>query len=330
MIVLLFTIIIILFIIINFKIYKNIINYLNIFLLIYYLAILLSSTGLYGFKIPSNTTYIYLILAITALEFFSIIFMLIKMPIKENKQKEILNKKVMTIIVLLIACLMFPMTIEAIQILKTMGFTGVRLATLSGNGYDSYINIVFTYLLIPLNKVMFIYALLEYIRNRKAKFPLILSLINVLQSILIFGGRSVIVDIILLTIIIIYEKYNRKIKDILKKNKKVIIALILAFFIIFTVTNERSLNREEGFIFNIYSYYVGSIHLFNVHIEQPKVSLLDGEHLLYGKAMLSPVWEIPKLFLNIVGVNANIETGIEIVNEQVQQFFTVKNRCKNE
>lgn len=102
----------------------------------------------------------------------------------------------------------------------------------------------------------------------------------------------------------------------------------MLLFIIIAVTNERSLNSNEGFLFNLYSYYVGSIHLLNVHVENPYLSLLDGEHLLYGKGMLSPIWEITKISLKMIGFNIDIETGIDIINEQTQNYLTVKNGVK--
>ena len=76
--------------------------------------------------------------------------------------------------------------------------------------------------------------------------------------------------------------------------------------------------------FNLYSYYVGSIHLFDIHLQNPEISLLDGEHLLYGKGILNPLLDISKIALKTIGINTDIVTGTEIINEQVQQYITVK------
>ena len=328
MFIMIFTILLIIFFIINFKVYKNVINYLNVFLIMYYLVAILSSSGRYGFSIPSNTTYGYLLLALISLEVFSIFFMKIKIPIKENTNEEILNQRRLTLISVGVLILMIPTTIEGIKILSEYGFTAVRSAAFSDDVYSSYTKIFLTYILVPINKAIYIYTLLDYIKTNKVKISLIISIFNVLQTVVTLGGRSVILDLILISVVIVYEKYNRNIIKILNKNKKIIAVAVLLIFVIVLVTNDRSLNKNEGFWFNLYSYYVGSIHLFNVHIQNPSVSLLDGNHLLYGRGMLSPLWEISKITLKSLGFNVNIITGMDLLNQQVQQYLTVKNGIK--
>lgn len=324
MFVIIFTVFMIICLIINYRVYKNLLNYLNIFLIMYYIIIVLSNTKIFGFSVPSDTTYYYLLIALIAIEFFSILFVIIKMPIKEQKEEETINAKRLTLISMIITVLMIPTTIEGINIFMNSGFTGLRGAALSTDTYSSYDRIFLSYIISPMNKVVFIYALLDYIKSHKIKAPLIFSIVNVIQMIFTLGGRSVILDFIILSVVIIYEKYSRNIVLIVKKNKKIIIISMLLVIMIIAVTSERSLNRNEGFLFNLYSYYVGSIHLFDVHVENTYLSLLDGNHLLYGKGMLSPVWEITKIGLKLVGFDVDIETGIDIINQQTQQYLPVR------
>ena len=328
MFVIILTVLLVIFLLINLKIYKNIINYLNIFLIMYYLIVILSSSGRYGFAVPANQTYGYLLLALVALEFFSVLFMKIKLPVKANKNEETINIKRLTIIAILVSILMIPTTIEGLKILIEQGFTAVRSAAFSDNTYSSYTKIFLSYILSPLNKVIFIYSLLDYVKNNKIKLPFVLSIINVLQTVVTLGGRSVILDLILIAVIIIYEKYNRNILKILSKNKKIIIVAIILLTIIVVITNNRSLSKKQGFWFNLYSYYVGSIHLFDVHLQNESVSLLDGEHLLYGKGMLNPIWDISKISLKLIGIDFGIVTGMELLNEQVQKYLTVNDGIK--
>ena len=328
MFIIIFTITIITFLLINFKVYKDVINYLNIFLIMYYLIVLLSSSGRYGFSIPSDKTYVYLLIALISLETFSLLFMKIKLNVKEEKKEEILNRKKLLFISILVTILMIPTTIEGIKILMEEGFTAVRSAAFSNDIYSSYTKIFLVYILSPLNKVIYIYSLLDYIKNRKVKLPLIFSVLNVLQTVVTLGGRSVLLDFILISIVITYEKYNRKIFNIFKKNKKIIIISIMLLVVMIVITNDRSLDEKEGFFFNLYSYYVGSIHLFDIHLQKPEISLLDGEHLLYGKGMLNPVWDISKIALKAIGFNVDITTGTEIINKQVQQYLIVKDGIK--
>ncbi len=328
MFIIIFTVVIITFLFINFKIYKNIINYLNIFLIMYYLVILLSSSGRYGFSIPSDRTYLYLLIALIALEFFSLFFIKIKLNVKERKKNETLNRKRLLFISILVTILMIPTTVEGIKILMEQGFTAVRSAAFSNDIYSSYTKIFLTYILLPLNKVIYIYSLLDYVKNRKIKLPLVFSIVNALQTVVTLGGRSILLDFILISVVIIYEKYNRKIYEIFKENKKIIIVSMILLVMMIVITNDRSLDEDEGVLFNLYSYYVGSIHLFNVHLQNPEISLLDGEHLLLGKGMMNPIWDISKIALKTVGFDVNIITGTEIINEQVQEYLTVRDGIK--
>lgn len=323
-----FTILIIIFLLINFKVYKNIINYLNIFLIMYYLIILLSNSGIYGFSIPSEKTNVYLLIALISLEFFSLLFMRIKLNVKELNKKEILNEKKLLFISIVVTILMIPTTIEGIKILSQQGFTAVRGAAFSDDIYSSYTKIFLAYILVPLNKVIYIYSLIDYAKNKKIKLPLILSVVNVFQIVATLGGRSVLLDFIIISVVIVFEKYNRKIFEIFKKNKKIIVISALLLIMMVAVTNDRSLDDKKGVIFNLYSYYVGSIHLFDIHLQNPEISLLDGEHLLYGKGILNPLLDISKIALKTIGINTDIVTGTEIINEQVQQYITVKNGLK--
>ena len=328
MFVILYTIIIGVFLFINSKIYRKKINYLNIFLIMFYIVVCFSTNGLYGFRVPSNRTYWYLLIALSSIEFFSIIFMSIKIKKKNVIKDNPINTKILFIIAITITILMIPSTIEGIKILSAYGFTAVRSAAFSDDVYSSYTKIMLTYILNPLNKAVFIYSLLYYLKEKKGKIPLIITVINTIQTIATFGGRSVVVELALIIFIAIYIKNKGNLLQIVKENLKIIILLIILFMIVINVTKERSLNKDEGVLFNLYSYYVGSIHLFDIHLNNPSISLLDGDNLLYGKAMLNPAIDILKITLKLIGINTNMLSGVEEINIQVQQYIQVTDTIK--
>ncbi len=328
MFVILYTIIIGIFLFINSKIYRKKINYLNIFLTMFYIVVCFSSNGLYGFEVPSNKTYWYLLLALFSIEIFSILFMSIKINKKNIIKDNPINTKILIIIASIVTILMIPSTIEGIKILFEYGFTAVRSAAFSDDVYSSYTKIMLIYILNPLNKAVFIYSLLYYLREKKGKIPLIITIFNTIQTIVTFGGRSVVVELALIICIAIYIRNKGKVFQIVRKNLKIIILLVILFTIVINITKERSLNKDEGLLFNLYSYYVGSIHLFDIHLNNPSISLLDGNNLLYGKAMLNPFIDILKITLKLIGINTNMLSGIEEINIQVQQYIQVTNTIK--
>ena len=323
-----YTFFIIFCLVINYKIFKKNINYLNIFLIIYYFAIVFSMSRFYGFSVPNDKLYIFVLIALISLEMFSIFFMAIKLHIKEEKKEEKVNTKILGFIALIIFVFMIPTTIEGIKIIRQYGFFAARSAAFSTEVYSSYTKIFLVYILAPLDKVVYMYALIDYIKTKKINIALIISSINILQMTVTLGGRSALLDFIIISIVIVYSKYNGQIIDILKNNKRIIAIAAIMMMAIVGVTNNRSIKKNEGFLFNVYSYYVGSIHLFNVHLSNPNISLLDGNHLLYGRGMLNPIEELTKMTLKFAKIKTDKETGIDIMNKQLQKFLTVRNGVK--
>ncbi len=325
MFIIIFTVMVLIFLFINRNIFRNFLNFSNLFLVMYYIVIILSMTGLYGFEVASNKLYLLLFISLCSFEIFSIIFSVIKIPIKEETSKKVINKRRMNVIALIVFILMIPTTIKGIEILINYGFKSVRTAAFSTEVYSTPTKLLLYYILSPLSKAIFIYSVLEYIKNKKISFSLIIGITNMLQMLITFGGRSVLVDLMLITIVCIIGKYNKNILKIVRQNKKIIIIVLVMLLIIQTVTSNRSLNNNEGLFFNLYSYYVGSIHLMDYHLNYPNISLLDGNHLLYGQGIISPIVEIFKLVTQILGFDFDIVTGLEKGNECIQLFIELNN-----
>lgn len=316
-----FTIVVIIFFVINKYIYRNTWNYLNVFLLIWYIASMLSRYGFYDFYVPSEKTYIYILVALISLEAFSILFMkiTIKKGILKNDNKQYKMKYMnITIMAAIITALMIPTTIRGIEILMAEGFDYLRGAGFSTDTYSSMEKIFLVYIIKPLNITLLVYSMIDFIDNNKIKLNLILCIINVFQDILTFGGRASLLSVVLLFAIILVDKYGKKIYIIFKKNKKIIIASILIIGVIIYITSQRQVHGGKGLLFNIYSYYVGSIHLFGLYVDNPNISLLDGNHLLYGQETINPITEMINILGGFFGIS--LTTGIEIVNEVTQKF----------
>lgn len=317
------------FVIFNYHfLFGKVVNFLNIFLGLYYIVIILSSLQLFDFNTPSPITYYYLGLALFFIELFSVLFLSIKLDIKPVINVKHVNISKLVIISLVILVLMIPSTIEGINILKTYGFTGIRSAAFSTEVYSSYTKIFLTYFLFPLNKVVFIYSLIEVVSKKNTHISLIISIINMIQCVLIFGGRSVLLDTILLIVIILYIKNGESFWNIIKNHLKFVLLICLILLFITNITSERNISKSGGFLINLYTYYVGSIHLLDYFIVHPEISLLDGNHLLYGASMFSPFFDIFKILGKAIFNNLDYKTGIEIINERVQLFFNVGGNIK--
>ena len=321
-----YSVVIIIFLAMNKYIYKKFWNYLNVFLLIWYFASVLSMQGFYDFYVPSNKAYIYILITLISLETFSILFM--KLTIKKKKanlndEKYKLKYFNITLLALLVTVLMIPTTIKGINVLANSGFGALRTEGLSaGTTYTALEKIFLVYILKPFNMALLTYSVVDFIDNNKIRFNLILCIINVFQQMLTFGGRSALLGIILLIFVVVVDKYGNRILQLIKKNKKILIAAIAILGVIVYITSQRQVGGGEGLIFNIYTYFVGSIHLFGVCIDNPSVFLLDGNNLLYGQAMFNWITEIINFSSGLL-FNTSITTGIEIVNQVTQNFVHV-------
>ena len=186
-------------------------------------------------------------------------------------------------------------------------------------------HIFIIYIVLPLSKAITIYSVMDCVEKKKINKTLVVSFINVILTVLTFAGRGILLDFIFLIVVIIScSQHKLSLLKTIKQYKKAIVILAIILVLISTITNQRKLNSESSLFSNAYSYYVGSIHLFDVHLNE-KASLLDDENLLYGKAILSPIIDIYKMTINFFGFNTNIKSGVETINQQVQQYYRVGN-----
>lgn len=311
---------------INSIVFKTKINYLNFFEMMFCCIAIFAGTGLYDIYVPKEKTYFILFFAMVCFEIFSLLFLLIKgkSKDKEKKKKElVINRKKTLILSIIVLLFMIPSTIEGIKVINLYGFKEIRRVAFSTEVYSSYTQYFIYYLLSPINKVLLIYAMMDYIKYKKFNFAILICLINCLQQLATFGGRGIILDTITIIFVTMLVYDHKKIIDVIKNNKKVIIVIIALIFVIINVTKDRSIDSNKGVLYDLYSYYAGSLVLMDFHLNNPETSKLDNENLLYGKAMFNPVIELFTIGTNLLRINTDIKLGIISVNEQVQQYFHI-------
>ena len=306
-----------------FKTYKN---FLNLIISAILITLMIANIGFYGFQPPSIKTNLFLNTSILCFDFFTLFFVSIKIKEVTNEiPKEKISYFKINIVAVIICVLMIPSAIIGLNYIINNGYGALRNAYLLDLVYSNYTKLLLVYILVPLNKGLFIYGVLDYFENKKVRLFLVVSIINIIQNVLIFAGRSVLMESFLyLLIVVLYYNRNRIFK-VLKKNKKIVLLVIITIIFMLIITNNRNLIRGGSFLLNLYSYFCGSMHIIDYHIRNVNFSLLDGSHLLYGKIVLSPFFDTIKLFLNIFGIENSIRTGTEIINNQVQQYIQFNN-----
>jgi len=323
---LLFVFLIIFSSLINKKIFKSIYNYLTVLIILYSIVIFLSFFNFFGFPNVSFKTYIYLFIGLLSLELSSICILLFmnKHDRDEKKSKYKINDFKLLFCSLICMILIIPTAIKGYQIFSVSGLNALRWAW-QGNYYPQTTRMFIVYVISPIISTLTFFSIYHFINDRKAVLSLLINIFSYFLIMLITGGRMMIFTLVVFIFSTLIIKYKGNVITILKKNK-IIIAVLIAFLIsIILVSSQRSLSKNEGLLFNSYSYFVGSVHLFDFYTTNPYLSLLDGSHLLYGKAMLSPYVDIFKLFISFVGIPNNITSGIEDINLIAQHYFTLSN-----
>lgn len=311
---------------INKKIFKKNINYMTIFIALYTITIFFSFFNFFGFPNVSFETYLYIFIALCSLE-LSTIFVVSILKFKKGKIQETnykINNFKMISLSIIFFLILIPTTIEGYKIFQELGFNYLRWAW-QGDYYNQSTRMMVVYVMSPIISALTFFSLSDFINTMKLKMYLIINFISYFLIMFITGGRMMIFNLVIYIFVILYIKYNGSIKKIMIKNKKMICISVILCASIIIVSNQRSLSKDKGISFNAYSYFVGSIHLFDYYNRNPSVTLMDYEHLLYGKAMLSPITDIFKMAISFVGIDNNLTSGIEDINVVAQRYFTLSN-----
>lgn len=315
-------IIFLLFFIINFSVYKKVMNYVNIFLLLWCSVSILSSFGFYELYTPTLLTYIYVFIIMLAFELFSLIFYITKsQPCIKDKSNINIDWKKIDIISLICTVILVPFVLKGVNIILTFGFHSLRELGFTDSLYTTLEKLILINIIQPLILSIGIISMIEFIYKRKLRLSLLISIVNCLFYILVFAGRWILLEFILVAGIILYDRYRGNIIKLIRENKLIFIMIVFLIIIMANITNQRSVKGGEGLIYNIYIYFVGGIHLLGRYVADPQIYQLTSEHMLYGQEFFSGILTPFIIILNLFGMN--LKSGIEIINEVTQQFIFV-------
>ncbi|MGN8964294.1 O-antigen polymerase [Bariatricus sp. HCP28S3_D3] len=309
---------------INKILFKSNLNYANVFIIMYVFVMLLSLFSFFGFESVSLTTYLYLTIGLFSFEIFTLIFtsaIRVKKKIFAVYEPRSFIKLTLSCIILAI---LVPIAVKGFAIFKESGFNYLRWAW-QGDYYDQRIRFLIVYFLSPLNTSLTCYSILELIQKRKVSINLLINFFTYIVLMFITAGRMDFLLIIMYMISALGFEYGGSISRIIKKNKKLIFSILALLLLIVAITGQRSLNSEKGLLYNVYCYFVGSIHLFDYYIKHTATTLLNGGNYLFGKGMLSPITDVFKIFIKGVGFQTNMLSGIEEINQIAQIYFTLNN-----
>ena len=187
-------------------------------------------------------------------------------------------------------------TFISIKIFLEKGdFSDIRNAYLDEKYITAKIQMILSFIVMPISNAIGIYSVLEYIKNKKIRLSLIIYLIFLAETVIVTGARGGIIYFAAIAILGILDKYKNNVLQMIKENKKLMLFLIIGFLVILAVTLQRNL-AGRGFIYNVYTYFVGSIHLLGRYLANPQEYLLTPEYCLYGQIIIS-AFTYPFIFI---------------------------------
>ncbi|PFO15347.1 hypothetical protein COJ70_18125 [Priestia megaterium] len=309
------------FSIINYIYFKRFFNFASVFIFMWCAVSVLSSFGFYGLYVPPSKTYIYIMITIAAFEVSLLLFLKVRINIQTQTEVIKLNWRRVNFISILCTVLILPFAMKGMVLVLSEGFYRLRLSGFSNLLYSTSEKLILMNVIQPLVLAISILSLIELIENKKVRISLVLSALNCLQYIFVFGGRWILLEFLLLAGIILYDTYGVNIIKLIKNNKLIMVIITTIILLIAIITSQRSVGGGEGFLYNIYVYFVGSIHLFGVYISDPSKYALTSQDLLFGRAFFAGILEPFYLIVKFGGFNW--KSGIEIINEVTQQFVFV-------
>lgn len=325
--ILLYLIILLVFWVLNSKAFRKKLNYANIFLLLWCVIPSLSAIGLFEFYEPPFMTHIYIYIMILVFELFTLLGKRTRIgkykhiDTNERPTTEKINWRLMLIISLACLVIMIPFFVTAIRFALENGYYYLRLRVLNNELFAARDRIILQDIIQPLMIVTTLAGVYHLVERGKLKLVTVVSIIDCGIYMLTIGNRWLIMEVMFIIVTIVAGKYALNIFALLKRNKWVSrIAIILVVGMIF-ITLQRSIRGSTGLMYDIYAYFVGSIHLLGLAVGSPTQFALTGTDLLWGE----------ELFGSFIGLINNI--GIAIgrgdiinttgINNIVQQYYFV-------
>lgn len=324
----LYLIILSFFWVLNSKAFKKTLNYANAFLLLWCIIPSFAAMSLFEFYEPPFMAHVYIYIMLLVFETSTLFgkktrIKRLKRHIEPNEHPstETINWKVLLIISLFCLLVIIPFSITAIRFALSNGYYYLRLRVLNNEMFSARNRIILQDIIQPLMIVTTLAGIYHLVEYGKLKSITIISILDCILYMLTIGNRWLIMEVMFIILTIVVGRYALNIIALLKRNKWVSrIAVVLLGGMVF-ITLQRSIRGSTGLIYDVYAYFVGSIHLFGLAVGSPTQFALEGSPYLWGA----------ELFGAFIGLVNNLGVAIgngEIIsttgiNDIVQQYYFV-------
>lgn len=269
----------------------------SLFNIMWFVCIGISSLKLYGLYSPSIEIYLYASVITLVFNIVSLTFGYIGTEAKIFKHNNEISYNFKLLYALNIFSYVFAARhlVFSISILKKYGFALMRYYTSDSAGLFTTTNLIlFQWVILPIFILTIIINAIS-LSMKKMRWPLlVMTLVDVVLYVLLFGGRYIIVRFGFITCItyIWYEK--GRILKMIKYHKKLVVLFISILFVLGYITSLRSISNLN-FVGNIVTYFTGSFSYTSRLLENNELT-----QPLYGRAVFGGIYNFTYAVLKIL------------------------------
>ena len=315
------------------KIDKKILNPMSLFMSVWVVMLYMNSLRLFTLFETDNEYYEMITLGLVMFLLGYIIAPLVKKVKIFKIQLHNQNTTRIYILCGIVLLLLLLKFVQNISIISSLGLAGIRKALQTGelSNYDDdsiLISFIWQIVLLPARMALSVVVAENFFSGKKNKVLLMMYAIVVFMSVLIDGGRSVILNFIIHIALAFYYEYakkktigkgaftNRRVVIIKKKSIKVFIGVLMVvtvFLIAFVVA---TMGRSGEYAIR-HLYYYGSIPpvMFNIWSDVVNEREIVGFGLASLNGFLSPILYALKILLGTDGLPFYWGKVVEMIYE---------------
>lgn len=284
---------------------------------------LLTTTGIGGLYIPSDFTFICVLISIASY-FIAYNARSCKAGYRGYTQLYDTNSRYIFIANVIASCILLYLAPVVLEFQATHLFRQTRDEESLTEFFGSPANYtIYAYVVKTIFSVSFLVLFDDLMHGIKIKKTLLyLVMANLLGDTLLFGGRSLVVQLLMYVFFYIIF-FNKEIK-LTKKQKRnifttLLIVLVSTGYVMFLVTKMRTEDQSDSMLFDHFiMYYLGPFVLFDYHLTNSDLlDLFNGGIPYCGTCLFGPIYNF--FFMAFSAVTGVDYTGSDYLISQVTE-----------
>lgn len=298
-------------------------------------TIFVSGFGFFGIYVPSDKTYLVMLVTILAFNFPFLCSLLVPRKNKKNffapKNVDTFdiyykdNKVEKLLLILQMFCIVFLINLSITvlnMLLSGFNYENIRYAFFYEDTIMSgYEHLIYNLIVTPIIYFNMIYVSLKFLKGKYNKLLLVLTILSVGLSSFSSGSRGIVLEMGLV-FILSYFLQGKKVKFNISNNFKVIsiFIIVVSSLVYITISRSGSDNTTlEDIIETVVLYFSAPY----IYFEKLSSYALNDNVLLFGATFFGGIIDILLLVFNFIGLD--VKTVSSYIANHNQLFLTVGN-----